>query len=108
MISIKIADQKDDMYIMKMMDNDIELCIGSIKIGQACELISISNCDEIYSISMCKALLNLADRKNAKEVICKNEEIFDLLVKLGFEIKNGTALLNLNGYFSTICKSNII
>src|SRR5665647_1440211 len=102
MITIKIAEQKEDIFIMKMMDRDEELCEGSITIGQACEILSISKDDDIYGYSMGKALLNLADHRNAKEVICSNENLFGLLGKLGFKKVDCIMCLALKGYFSTI------
>ncbi len=104
MISIKVTQQDNDIYTMQMKEQDKILCVGSIRIGQACEIISISQLDEIYGYAMCKALLNLADRKGVGEVVCKNEKLFEFLENLGFKKDKNITKLSLKGYFSSRCK----
>lgn len=103
MISITVSAQKENIFTMKMSDQLNDLCEGTIQIGQACELLEISKADDSLQFSMGKALLNLADRKDVKEVICKNKDLFQLANQLGFKLNEDYMILLLKGYFSTNC-----
>ncbi len=73
------------------------------------EVITENEKDWELAFFIGKAVLNKLDLQGVKLVYCQNEELHDLLKKLGF-YKNGqgTWRLSLEGYFTTPCQKGTV
>lgn len=75
------------------------------KEAEILEIITVDEADWELAFFIGKAILNKVDLQGAKEVICHNCDIVDLLKKLEFlEQESGKWHLNLEGYFTSPCQ----
>ncbi len=69
------------------------------------EVITTNEADWELAFFIGKAILNKVDLQGAKQVVCKNESLSELLNKLEFLQKEpGVWYLNLEGYFTSPCQ----
>lgn len=69
------------------------------------EVITVNEDDWELAFFIGKAILNKVDLQGAKQVVCNNESLSELLRKLEFLQKEpGVWSLNLEGYFTSPCQ----
>ena len=66
------------------------------------ELFSIVDNDDVFEL-LVRATLNYLDIKGVKLGYCKNEALFDELVKLGFTKKDGVCEVDITTFFKPCC-----
>lgn len=66
------------------------------------EIFSIVDNDNVFEL-LVRATLNYLDIKGVKTGYCKNEALFDELVKLGFTKKDTVAEVDITTFFKPCC-----
>ena len=105
MITVKNISPIEDFIFMRMTEGENVLCEATAQIdGDMAKLIDITEYESGFGFDIGKATLNIIDLKGVKNVICNNEILNDILVRLGFNKDNCAYLLSLEGYFVANCK----
>ncbi len=102
MIEIHRVNTFDKNIIMEMTDGGevilsaraVDCCDGTA------EILRIDGA----SFDMGKALLNAIDLMGIKKVVCKRDDMADVLKALRFQKADGMYVLDLTGYFVSGCK----
>ena len=66
------------------------------------EIFSIIDNDDVFEL-LVRATLNYLDINGVKTGYCKNEALFDNLVKLGFTKKDGVCEVDITTFFKPCC-----
>lgn len=102
MIEIHRVNTFNEDIIMEMTDGGEVLCTAHAvdRCDGTAEIISIDGAD----FNMGKALLNAIDLMGIKKVVCKIDDMSEVLKALRFQKNDGIYVLDLTDYFVSGCK----
>lgn len=75
---------------------------GHAIFSKAGEIYDIVDEDNVFEL-LIRATLNYLDLNGVERAFCKNEELFDDLVKLGFTKKDGICEVDVTTFFKPCC-----
>lgn len=92
----------DDVVMAWAQEN--EKSPGHSIFSKTGEIFSIVDNDNVFEL-LVRATLNYLDIKGVKVGCCRNEALFDELIKLGFTKKGGVCEVDITTFFKPCCSN---